>query len=298
MSSNLDKCHCCGQDTYESYLSILHSRDIDKHSNKAYIHSLFHYAPSIDAMEDSYMCLNPLCKHTYRNYKGDIKDFHKNDYRAHQLSKSDGFLDMGSEKKMLLRRKRFQMALRFVISHAKPKHNILEIASGRGYFLTIAKNYFKSATGMDIDPKTKVHNSRINPEVDYIVCDFLEMPEDKKYDVIFAFDVLEHIENIKDFPKKIHKLGEKVVIQVPVNRPIIPPNLHLLDEKDRPIYRDNAGNKLQTKFDGHLHYFTENSLHNLFTKDNLFKCVFCYTSKAGELAAGQELLAVYEKIGD
>ena len=122
------------------------------------------------------------------------------------------------------------------------------------------------------------------------------MDEDKQYDVIFALDVLEHIEDIQSFPKKISKLAKKVVVQVPTDRPIIPPNIHLMHPK--PKYTTADGYPVSTDFDGHLHYFTEFSLNNLFTKDNMFKCLFLYKSEACELAGGPEILAVYEKIGD
>jgi hypothetical protein len=112
-----------------------------------------------------------------------------------------------------------------------------------------------------------------------------------------AFDVLEHVENLNDFVKKAYNLTEKyVLIQVPIGRPIIPPNATSM--KNKPTYTDNAGQNVSLEFDGHLHYFTQNSLVRLFTKDNLFKCSFIYKSKPEQLANGFEILAVFEKQGD
>ena len=289
------KCHCCDDGCYKSFSDIVNDKEII--SDKVYIHAIKSHIPNFnEAIEDSYMCLNAACKHIYRNYRDDIISHHVDDYRDHQWSKETKSLDMGSEEKIKLRSARFKNILHMIETHVDKDSDVLEIASGRGYFLLLVKNYFKSITGMDIDPKTKIHNETINPEVPYIVSDFLEMDEDKQYDVIFALDVLEHIENIQDFPKKISKLAKKVVVQVPTDRPIVPPNVHLMHPK--PEYKTTDGSLLSVEFDGHLHYFTEFSLNNLFTKDNIFKCSFLYKSKAGELAGGPEILAVYEKIGD
>jgi len=66
----------------------------------------------------------------------------------------------------------------------------------------------------------------------------------------------------------------------------VPPNHHLL--KDPKPW--------QGSFDGHLHYFTELSIIRLFTKNDVFKCVFMYKTKPGEVAGGPELLCVFEKV--
>ena len=293
-------CHCCKEGEYLSFRNIWNSKDKDLHSKKFFIYEIKDYIPNLnEAIEDSYMCLNANCKHVYRHFKKDIAAFHRDDYRKKELveNHTNTLLSMGDEQKILKRHERFKTALHIVKSYIKPEHDVLEVASGRGYFLGLAKNYFKSITGMDIDPKTKIHNSQINPEVNYIVSDFNEMKETKKYDCLLAFDVLEHIENLNSFVKKAYNLTDKyVLIQVPIGRPIIPPNAAAMENK--PIYTDNAGQNVSLEFDGHLHYFTENSLIRLFTKDNLFECSFIYKSKPKQLASGLEILAVFKKQGD
>ncbi len=161
------------------------------------------------------------------------------------------------------------------------------MASGRGYALNVAKEILKSVTGSDIDPKVVDHNKIFNPDVEIRLYDILKMPEEDKYDVIMAFDVLEHIEEADKFASKMYGLANKyVMIQVPVDRKIAPPNFHLIKNPE-PHH---------APFDGHVHYFTEHSLNNLFTKDGMFKCVFMYKTERGEVANGREIMAVFEKI--
>jgi hypothetical protein len=108
------------------------------------------------------------------------------------------------------------------------------------------------------------------------------LPENKKYDIVVAMDVLEHVENIKEFAQKMHSLTNKyAVIQIPVERGLKCPNDPALQ-----------GGR---EFDGHLHYFSEFSLNNLFIKDDMFKCVFMYKSFPKELANGREIFAIFEK---
>jgi len=265
-------------------------------SEKFYVYEKLPFMPNLEeSIKDSYMCINPMCKHIYRHYKKDIEEFHKTEYRKiQQTSPTDNRLTMGSSEEVILKKRRFMNALHILQSVLARDQDVLEVASGRGYFLLTAKNYFKSLTGMDIDPKTKEHNAIINPDTPYIVSNILEYPENKQYDSVVAFDVLEHIEDIGLFVEKMHSIARKsVVIQVPVDRPIIPPNAHLM-ENIKP-YVDDAGNKISMGFDGHIQYFSENSLNNLFTKDNLFKCVFMGKAMHGQLATGCEILAVFAK---
>ena len=166
-------------------------------------------------------------------------------------------------------------------------YNVIEIAPGRGFFLGVIKNYFNSISGVDIDPKVIAHNKILYDNIDIQLYNVLDMPENQKYDVVFAFDILEHLENINKFALKAHALANKyIVVQVPIGRPIVPPNYHLLKNPKEH----------HTPFDGHLHYFSQFSLNNLLTKDGLFECVLMYKTHPFETAGGRELLTVFKKV--
>ena len=88
-------------------------------------------------------------------------------------------------------------------------------------------------------------------------------------------DMLEHIEGVNEFVIKMDSIvREYIVVQVPIARALPPVN---------------------PNFDGHVHYFSEDSLKTLFTKKDFFECVHIHTSLPNELANGRELIAVFKK---
>ena len=298
------KCHCCDEgiyismsDVHDKYLQIaqskqtdpLNQRDINKEDNYnncclieiSRNHDIV--TPQEDLV-DSYFCSMTDCKHIYRDYYEDISDFHAGEYRQDQIM-GDNLLDMGDRNRWQMRIDRCNRQLNMVSGFIDENDKCLELAVGRGYMLSVAKKYFTDMNGVDIDPKTIEHNKITNPEVNLILANILDLPEDTKYDVLIAMDVLEHVEDLNGFINKIYNITNKyIILQVPVDRPLIPPNFHLLKNPKRH----------QTKFDGHLHYFTKLSILKLFTKNNLFKSKFMYKSVPGELAGGPELLCVFE----
>ena len=239
-----------------------------------------HSVKLLEDLVDTYICSNPSCSHLYRNFYQDISEFHEIDYRK------DG-INMGSVIKQKTRLIRHQRQLQLLQNFIKPQQTCLDVASGKGFALLVFKEYFNKVTGVDIDLKVVEHNKKINPEIEVLHNSFMKIDENKSFDVIIASDVLEHIEETNNFVEHAHKIvNDHVVIQVPIERPLIPPNYDLITNK-KPHHQ---------KFDGHLHYFTKNSLTNLFTKNNLFKLSFYYETVPGEVAGAKEALAVYTKL--
>ena len=275
------KCHCCGNGEYKQ-ISELHGHQA------LYAREKSMYMSSIEDAVDTYICTNPVCKHVYRHYYEDISDFHREGgLRTKQKNQKTGLLDLGTPEKIQLKIQRAENQLFCVRDFLLQDDLALEIAPGRGFFLMVAKEYFKTIKGVDIDPAVVTHNKILHPNIEVKSCSFLDLSEDEKYDVILAFDFLEHIEELDDFVTKLHAITNKyAVIQIPVDRPIIPPNYHLLENPK----------KHQLPFDGHLHYFSEFSLNNLLSKNGLFECVHMYKTFPGETAGGKELLCVFKKI--
>jgi hypothetical protein len=229
------------------------------------------------APKGTYSCTT--CKHIYRHsYMKTALEFHSQggDYRKGEYDTETGmFKDIYKmPTKVAIRRQRVNAQLSMVSEYISKEQTALEVASGKGFLLTELKDRFSEVTGMDLHPAVAKHNNVVNPHADFIVCDYLKMKEEKKYDVILAFDVMEHIEDANKFVEKTAALAnEYAIIQVPADR------------KLKPI---NPG------FDGHVHYFSEQSLKAIFTKNNLFDCMFMYKSKPKELANGREILAVFK----
>ena len=280
-------CHCCGSEYASMYAAARSTADgekISKAVNDLLTEKIDHFRIPED-LEDSYVCLDHACKHIYRDFKKDISEFHAGEYREKQYNDSKKMLEL---KKESLRLRQAANQINLISDFLKPQSSILEVAPGRGFVLKTLSNLgYSDVTGVDIDNKVTLHNEQYNPDIRCITSDILDFKENNNYDMVMGFDVLEHIEDLKIFVEKMQSLTKKyVTVQVPVDRPLIPPNYHLL--KDPKPW--------QRSFDGHLHYFTELSIISLFTKNNAFKCVFMYKTKPFEVAGGPELLCVFEKV--
>jgi SAM-dependent methyltransferase len=247
-----------------------------------------HPCASMEDTIDTYVCSSPTCSHVYRNYILSSKEFHAGEYRDGQYDPETELLFKAETEEIArerLRKSLTQMA--YLEDFMSKNYSLLEIAPGKGYQTPLLLERFKSVVGVDLDEKVVKHNKKVNPDVEVILSDFLDLPEDKTYDVLCAFDVIEHIREIDEIPTKMHSLANKyAIIQVPTKRKIAPPNFHLISTP-KPHH---------APFDGHLQYFSEQSLVNLFTRDNLFKCVFLMPTAPNEVANGCELLAVFEKV--
>jgi 2-polyprenyl-3-methyl-5-hydroxy-6-metoxy-1,4-benzoquinol methylase len=245
-----------------------------------YINEISEFVEKLEEFEDIYICNNPACNHIYRNYYGNSADWHASDYRKNDHNN----LDLGPKEEQDRRFSKVLTQIKILRPFFDKNDHVLEIATGKGYLARImSKLGFASFTGSDIDPKVIEHNKIYNPAVNVILSDVIKLPEDKKYDIVIAMDVIEHVEDLKQIVKKMHSLTKKyAVVQVPVNRRLVPPN--------DPELQNGMD------FDGHLHYFSKFSLNNLFTQDKMFKCVFMYKTARGEVANGPEILAVFEKV--
>ena len=249
------KCHCCDNGNYKDYSYV-----------------------------DTYKC--DQCGHIYRHFKEDVTKFHEgDDYRGHthpicpdgQFSedkKTFKELPPALKQERLIRcQKQLSIVKRFI----KENESLIDLATGKGFFLEEAKKIYKNLKANDLHRTSVSHNAETNPEVEIILCDILSMDESTSYDGATGFDVLEHIDDVNRFVEKVYKILNKyLIIQVPCDRePFPPPN--------------------EGVFDGHVHYFSEQSLYSLFCKNNLFSLEGLKKAMPGELAGGPEIIAVFKK---
>lgn len=101
-------------------------------------------------------------------------------------------------------------------------HNVLDVGCYDGYFLSMGRA--KTKIGIDLYPIRKY------PNVNYVKGDICKLNfKNKKFDKIFALDVIEHIEDDKAFIKTLIKLldkGGQLVLSTPhKNIKIFPPFL-------------------------------------------------------------------------
>ena len=249
------KCHCCGFGNYKSYSP---------------------YA-------DTYKC--DQCSHIYRHYKEDVTKFHEgDDYRGHPDSICpDGQFDEDKKTFKELppalraeRTLRCQRQLSVVKRYIKENESLIDLATGKGFFLEEAKKLYKNLKANDLHRTSISHNAVTNPEVEIILSDILSLDESATYDGATAFDALEHIDDVNRFVEKVHKISNKyLILQVPCDR--------------EPFPQPNEG-----IFDGHVHYFSEQSLKTLFCKNELFSLEGIRKATPGVLAGGAEIMAVFK----
>ena len=221
-------CHCC-DGTYEKYKDF----------------------------SDVFQCMK--CEHIFRNYSGDLAEYHKSEYRKK-------FKTYPLDE----RKKYSSNLLKFFNSFLTIDDDLLEIGSGDGFMANMIEPFVGEVTALEINPDLTKQTEDRYPNLDSVCADFLKFEHDK-YNLVYAIDVLEHVENVREFVLKASSVSQKyVLIQVPTNRGIYSPN---------------------PKFDGHCHYFTPNSLSKLFDK---FKLIKSKLTARHETSRGQALLALFE----
>jgi len=269
------KCHCCEDGDYISD-SVYTSFPIN---NQVLPIHLSHRLPC----PDTYKCNK--CDHIYRHYEEDVTEYHKSDnYRGEKGFSEDKKKFTISEELKKIRNQRWSNQLSIVQHFVKKDDSLIDLATGTGGFLGHAKKYYKNLTGTDLHPTALSHNAETNPEVNIIISDILDMDDNVSYDCATAFDVIEHVDDIKALVKKLHKIVNKYfILQIPFNRaPYPPPN--------DPHHWANG--HCAGRFDGHVHYYTEKSIESLFCKNGLFSLESIIKSGQGVLANGEELIAV------
>ena len=215
----------------------------------------------VNKLEDTYRC--NICSHIFRHFKGDVEEYHREKYRV-----------VGEEgHKMYPKEERLQY-INNIINNCKKyfdtTYDALEIGSGDGLFAHTAQKHFKNIVCSDID--TKMTDKCAALGLDTITSSVLDI-SNQSYDVVFGFDVLEHVVDIQSFKDKMKEIVKKyLILQVPVNRTMVPPN---------------------PTFDGHSHYFNKHSIVCLF-KDG-FESLNVFYGNRGDLARGPELLCVFRR---
>ncbi|MEK6885359.1 MAG: class I SAM-dependent methyltransferase [Nanoarchaeota archaeon] len=106
-----------------------------------------------------------------------------------------------------------------LIHSIKPSGKLLEIGCGRGKLLNELKKDY-SVFGTDISKAAIIESSKLIDKKNLRVSNIEKEPIKEKYDIILAFDVLEHLKNpdktIKNIKKSLKKDGV-FIFSVPNN---------------------------------------------------------------------------------
>ncbi len=104
-----------------------------------------------------------------------------------------------------------------LIKKYKPSGSLFDLGAGWGHFMLTGQQLGYDVYGIEISEQPYLYSKNdLKLPVDHI--DFFEMKEDKSFDIITMWDVLEHIDKADPFIEKCARINSKngyIVIQVP-----------------------------------------------------------------------------------
>ena len=180
-----------------------------------------------------------------------LKDYYKSEnYISHTDSKKSLFDKVYQVVKgITLKRK-----LKLINSFKTSSKTILDVGAGTGDFLKVCKNNSWNVFGSE--PDLGARNIAQKKGIELV--ENLTSLENKKFDVITLWHVLEHVENLQDYIIELHKLLKndgRIIIAVP----------------NFKSYDANFYKEYWAAFDvpRHLWHFSQNSIHKLFSLVNM-----------------------------
>lgn len=182
------------------------------------------------------------CGHIYRTFDGDAIEYHSKFYRK-KFKRDKSEFDKDGKVNDRFHQARYNIVnsrVALLSSLLQPNDVCLDVGAGAGTFAKALLTKVKSVECTELDPKLIEECRRLGFTT--YEKDFFEVNlPDKGYDWVFAWHVLEHVDNVKEFVSKMKRLSRNyVVVEIPTNR------------------------KVKVKFDGHYHLFSTKSLRQLF----------------------------------
>lgn len=180
-----------------------------------------------------------------------LGDYYKSeDYISHTDSKKSLFDKVyQSVKNITLKRK-----LKLINSFQTSSKNILDVGAGTGDFLKVCQNNSWNVFG--VEPDLGARNIASKKEI--TLQEDLSKIENKKFDVITLWHVLEHVENLEEYISTLNNLlsdNGRLIIAVP----------------NYKSYDANYYKQFWAAFDvpRHLWHFSQTSISKLFSKENM-----------------------------
>lgn len=210
-------------------------------------------------MKDVYQC--QVCKHIYRDFKGDSIEYHEKIYRNvnnnHQ-QRVLGEINQDGSINTKFHKARGEIVFKRIDKIQNSllcDDSVLDIGSGAGTFaLKLQKNIPNGSVECLEVAETLVNECRRLGFKTYHG-DFLKQVLNNNYTVITCFHVLEHIKDLISFVDKVSNLSlGRIFFEVPT--------LKCYFNEVSKIRRLSSPN--EGYYDGHYHYFSPESFRLLF----------------------------------
>ncbi len=148
----------------------------------------------------------------------------------------------------------FQKRLSRIEFLLKSSSSVLEIGSSTGHFLQLIKDKVSDCTGIELDKKfAEFSKKKLNLNIYEKPLEKIDF-EGKKFDIIFMFQVFEHIPKPLELCKKILKPKGKIYVEVPN-----------LDDALLSIYSISEFQKFYFRAP-HVYYYNKNTLFKIMKK--------------------------------
>lgn len=136
---------------------------------------------------------------------------------------------------------KFRSYFRECSVYAPDGGSLLDIGCAYGSFLKVAHGHFE-LHGSDISNHAiSIARERL-PSAHLVVSDVLNLPEERQFNLITCFDILEHVENITSALQKISRLMAKdsfLVMSVPVYDTVIGHLVGKLDKDPTHVHKNS-----------------------------------------------------------
>jgi len=188
------------------------------------------------------------CGHVFRLFDGDPIQYHALEYRSdRRFQRTEHEFDENgapTEHFHSARQKIVEDRWNAIQQYISQDDSCLDIGAGGGTFAKQLDEHVKNIDCTEVNPRLAAECKRLGFNTSK--GDFLEMTFSKKYDIVFAWHVLEHIPDAAQFIEKASRLARKLfILEIPINRAI------------------------PEKFDGHYHHFTNVSLRLMLREPNI-----------------------------
>ena len=212
----------------------------------------------IDEAQKTLQC--PSCSHIYRICPEDNHLYHQEKYRTDSrfFRATDEYNEDGSVNENFhnARNKIVTSRKEKIAQYLSPEYSLLDIGAGAGTFSQEIRDSVKEIECNEIADVLADECERLGFKT--YRGDILGLDLGRTYDVVSAWHVLEHVEDIQEFRDLLVNLTTKYcIIEVPLLSSM-DPNEHKIRHLHSPTLEN---------WDGHSHYFSPASLREFFEDD-------------------------------